>query len=114
MHLLIAIINDPDKIADILDEFLDIGVKGATVMDSVGMGHLLADHVPFFSRFAEFGADVAHNKTIFVVVRSSDRLKKVVDVIEQIVGDLDSPDTGLVFTLPIDFCKGLSKLERDE
>ncbi|SDK12667.1 hypothetical protein [Natronincola ferrireducens] len=114
MRLLIAIINNPDHITDILDELYKVDVKGATVMDSMGMAHIMAHHVPFFSRFAEFGQEPAYNKTIFAVIHSQECLKKAIDAIERIVGDLNKPDTGIVMTLPIDFCKGLVKIEGDE
>jgi len=114
MRLLVAIISKPGQVPDILDEFLEIGVH-ATVIDSTGMVRLLAPHVPFFSRFAEFGRDVAHNKTIFTVIPTDELVNKAVDSIERIVGNLDEPDTGLVFTLPVDFCKGISEFaENDE
>lgn len=114
MHLLIAIINNPDNVIDILDEFFKVDIKGSTVMDSQGMAHMIADHVPFFSRFAEFGQDPAKNKTIFVVIHSKECLEKAIGAIEKIVGDLNKPDTGIVMTLPIDFIKGLVKTEGDE
>ncbi|ABR50844.1 conserved hypothetical protein [Alkaliphilus metalliredigens QYMF] len=114
MHLLIAIINNPDYVIDILDEFYKVDVRGATVMDSKGMAHIIADHIPFFARFAEFGKDPSFNKTIFVVIDSDESRKKAIDAIERIVGDLNKPDTGIVMTIPIDFCKGLVKTEGDE
>lgn len=114
MKLLIAIINDPDLITDILDEFYQRDIRGATVMDSVGMAHIMAHHVPFFSRFAEFGEDPQRNKTIYAVVESDEIRQKAVDAIEEITGDLDESNTGIVITLPIDYCKGLAKLKGDE
>ncbi|MBV1756611.1 MAG: hypothetical protein KMY55_02085 [Dethiosulfatibacter sp.] len=114
MHLLIAIINNPEHVTDILDEFYKADVKGATVMDSMGMAHIMASYVPFFARFAEFGDNPTQNKTIFAIIHSKENLKSAIDAIEHVVGDLDSPDTGIVMTLPIDFCKGLSKTKGDE
>ncbi len=110
MRLLIAIISDPAKVFYILDEFYQEGIKGSTVIDSMGMAHIMAHHVPFFSRFADVGEDKAQNKTIFVVVQSDEDLIKVVAAIERIVGDLEEPDTGVVMTVPIDYCKGVKKL----
>lgn len=114
MHLLIAVINDPDKVVDILDEFYKVDVKGATVIESKGMAHIIADHIPFFSRFAEFGNDPSINKTIFLAIESNHCLNIAIDAIEKVVGDLNKPDTGIVMTIPIDFCKGLVKKEGDE
>ena len=114
MQLLIAVINNPDQVMDILDEFYREEVKGATVMDSVGMAHLMAHHVPFFSRFAAFGEDPTQNKTIFVVVETENDLKRAVHAIERITGDLEKPDTGVVITLPIAYSKGWKKRKGDE
>ena len=114
MKLLIAIINDPDYVTDILDEFYQKDIRGATVMDSMGMAHIMAHQVPFFSRFAEFGEDPQRNKTIFTVVRTDEERERIVEAIESIIGDLNKSDTGIVMTLPLDFCKGLGKMKGDE
>lgn len=111
MRLLVAIINDEDKVLDILDRFLSIGVQGATVIESRGMAHLMADHVPFFARFAEMGVRES-NRTILVLLKEESILQKVLSAIELVVGDLENPDTGVVFTVPIDFCKGIEKRGR--
>ncbi|WP_353893227.1 hypothetical protein PRVXH_002643 [Proteinivorax hydrogeniformans] len=115
MRLLIAIINDPDKVVDILDEFYDENIKGGTVIESAGMAHIIADHVPFFSRFAELdqGKDPTCNKTIFVVVENDEAREKAIKAIESVIGDLNEPDTGIALTVPLDFCKGIVKTEGD-
>jgi len=114
MKLMITIINNPDYIMDIMDEFYKIDIKGSTVMDSVGMAHMMAYHVPFFARFAEMGDDPGRNKTIFTVVQTDECLEKAIHAIEKVVGDLDHPDTGVVMTLPIDYCKGMGSPEGNE
>ncbi|NBG87241.1 hypothetical protein [Isachenkonia alkalipeptolytica] len=114
MKLLIAIINDPDYVTDILDEFYQRGIRGATVMDTTGMAHIMAHQVPFFSRFAEFGEAPGKNKTIFAVVKTDEERNTVVEAIETIIGDLGESDTGIAITLPIDYCKGLGKIKGDE
>lgn len=114
MQLFIAIINDPDDVTEILDEFLEIGIKGATVIDSEGMGHLLAGRIPLFSRFAEMEQDHRHNKTIFAILHSDEYLQKAVKAVENVTGDLENPDSGVVFSLPINFCKGITKSDEKE
>ncbi|SDC37588.1 hypothetical protein SAMN05421734_10777 [Pelagirhabdus alkalitolerans] len=109
MKLLIAIINDPDLTADVLDEFYQNDIKGATVLESKGMAHIMAHYTPFFARFAEFGDKNDRNSTIFVVVNEDEERDLVVNCIESIVGDLSKSETGIVMTLPIDYCKGLIK-----
>lgn len=110
MRLLIAIINNPANVFYILDEFYQEGIKGSTVLDSMGMAHIMAHHVPFFSKFAEEGHEPGQNKTILVLIQSDDELKKVIGAIEGVVGDLEKPDTGVVLTVPVDYCKGAGKI----
>ncbi|NIT87525.1 MAG: hypothetical protein GWN82_11915, partial [Gemmatimonadetes bacterium] len=43
MRLLVAVINDPEKLDEILSGFLEMGITGATVLSSEGMGRVLSD-----------------------------------------------------------------------
>ena len=31
------------------------------------------------------------------------------ECIEKVIGNLDKPDTGIIFTMPVDFVKGLNR-----
>ena len=108
MRLLVCVINEPRKIDDILQAFLEIGVTGATVIDTYGMGSLLVEDIPIFAGFRGLlSASGKYNKTIFSVIRDDATLERAVAAVEEICGDLDSPATGIMFTLPVDFVKGL-------
>ena len=49
MQLLIAVINDEERLDDILSGFLELGITGATIIDSEGMGHVLSHDIPIFA-----------------------------------------------------------------
>ena len=49
MQLLVAVINSPEKLDDILSGFLELGITGATVIDSEGMGRVLSHDIPIFA-----------------------------------------------------------------
>ena len=49
MKLVITFLNHPEDLDDVLAGFLEIGVTGATVIDSVGMGQILSHDVPIFA-----------------------------------------------------------------
>ncbi len=112
MKLLVAVIEDSSKMEKILDYFYENNIGGATIIDSRGMGHLIADHYSIFARFSDLtgsdsdGTDV-HNNTIFTVIKNDETLQLAIELIEKVVGDLNQPDTGLVFTLPVLDAKGL-------
>ena len=107
MKLLILILNKVEKLEEVFEGFLEIGITGATVIDSVGMGHILSEEVPIFAglRFM-FAGSKPHNKTIISVIKD-EKEKLAIDVLQKILGNLNEPGTGIVFTIPIDRVEGL-------
>ncbi len=109
MKLMVFILNKEEHLEEVLEAFLELNIKGATILDSVGMGSILARDIPIFAGFQNLlqGSRTA-NKTILTVV--PERLvEPAVRAIEQIVGSLEDPGNGLVFVLEVDKIFGLSK-----
>lgn len=107
MKLLVLILNKVEKLEEVLEGFLEIGITGATIAETVGMGQILSEEVPIFAglRFMFAGAK-PHNKMIFSVIKE-DKEKPAIKLLKKILGDLDEPGTGIVFTIPIDRVDGL-------
>ena len=108
MQLLVYVLNQEEYLDEILSAFVEVGVKGATIIDSVGMGRILAHDIPIFAglRYLLEG-NRPYNKTIFAVIED-EKLDEVIAVVEDICGSLDKPGTGLLFTLPVSRVKGLA------
>jgi nitrogen regulatory protein PII len=108
MTLLVFICNQPDKLEEILEGFVEIGVTGATIIDSVGMGRFLSSDVPIFAGFRSMfhGATVV-NKTILSVISDRAKIDAAYRIIEDVMGTLDDPGRGIFFTIPLDNVKGL-------
>jgi len=110
MKLLIFVLNKEEFLEDVLEAFVEAGITGATILDSAGMGRFLTYEVPLFADFRDFmKGNKPYNKTIFSVVDKEEKIKKVEGLIEKICGDLSEPGTGIFFTLPLDYVKGLIK-----
>lgn len=107
MKLLVLILNKVEKLEEVFEGFLEIGITGATVVDSVGMGHILSEEVPIFAglRFL-FAGSKPHNKTILSAI-TDEKEKPAIEVLQKILGDLNQPGTGIVFTIPIDRIEGM-------
>jgi nitrogen regulatory protein P-II 1 len=107
MKLLIVFLNKVEKLEEVLEGFVEIGITGATVIDSVGMGHILSEEVPIFAglRFMFAGAK-PHNKTIFSVIKD-DKEEEAIRLLRKILGDLKKPGTGIVITLALERVEGL-------
>ena len=107
MKLLVLILNKVEKLEEVLEGFLEVGVTGATIIDSIGMGHVISEEVPIFAglRFMFAGAK-PHNKMIFSVI-TDNKEDPVINVLKKILGDLGQTGTGIVFTMPLDRVEGL-------
>lgn len=108
MKLLVLFLNKIEKLEEVLEGFVEIGITGATVIDSVGMGHILSEEVPIFAglRFMFAGAKT-HNKAIFSVIKD-EKEEEAIRLLHKILGDLKKPGTGIAFTLTLDRVEGLT------
>ncbi len=110
MQVAFIVLNKTGKLDELLQEFMRIGIKGATIIDSTGMGGLLAsshkEDIPFFTSIRMMMGDSKPiNKTIFSVVED-DQIPKLAEAFEKIVGKISEPNTGIIFTAPVSFVKG--------
>jgi nitrogen regulatory protein P-II 1 len=109
MQLLIFILNKEEFLEEVLEAFVELGISGATIIDSIGMGRILAHDIPIFAGFRNLMQESrAGNKTIFTVV-DENNIDRIVKAIEQIIGPMDSPGTGILMTLPVDRMYGITK-----
>jgi len=114
MELVVIVLNKTDLMNEILSKFMKHKIKGATVLDSSGMGHLIANQFPMFSMFAELGEErEANSKTIFTVVKSEAERKEVLEAAESVCGDLTKPDNAIFFSVPVNFAKGIDHSTED-
>ena len=108
MQLLVAVINHEECVDDILAGFVEIGITGATVIESKGMGRVLSHDVPIFAGVRSLDErSRANNRTIFCVAEEP-KLTAAIGVIQEICGSLDKPGRGIVFTVPIARVVGLA------
>ena len=109
MELLIAVIDDPERTEEILAGFLEIGVTGATILSSEGMGRLLSQELPMFAGLQTLiGRSRPQNQTLFSVIDDPATVERAIAVIEDICGRFTSPATGIVFTVPVSRVVGLA------
>ena len=107
-RLLVAVINDPEKLDEILSGFLELGVTGATVVPSEGMGRLLSSDIPIFAGLHAFlSGSRPQNRMIFSVVPES-LVDAALSLLQDVCGNLASPATGIAFVLPVERVVGLA------
>ena len=90
--------------------FIELGVRGATVVDSVGMGHILSQDVPIFAGLQLLLPNSKPgNKTILTLVQEG-QVDTLIKEIERISGsDINDPGTGIIFVLSVEQVYGLAQ-----
>ncbi|MCK4755062.1 MAG: hypothetical protein KAS58_07500 [Calditrichia bacterium] len=108
MHLLILVLNKEEHLEEVLEVFLELDIHGATIIDSIGMGRILAHDIPIFAGFRNLMQESRPgNKTIFTVVDEK-KIPRIVQGVEQICGSLDKPGAGILVTIPVGIAKGIT------
>jgi len=102
VKLVLIILNRVEYLEDLLTAFLEIGVSGATVFNSVGMGQIISKNIPIFAGLSDtFPGSSPSNRTILTVVRER-QVERIARMVEEVCGSLDEPGSGLMFSLDID------------
>ncbi|MBP1924817.1 nitrogen regulatory protein PII [Sedimentibacter acidaminivorans] len=114
MRLLFYVLIKTEKLDDILSEFARKNISGATVLESMGMARLLShkhgeEDIPFLGSLRKFLNPEREKGNLIFAVIEDDQLDEAVNIIESVVGDLSTKDNGVVFSLPIDYSKGINK-----
>ena len=73
MNVLVIVLNKTEYLNEILDAFVEIGLTGATIIDSQGMGSAMTEventDEPFYGVLKTmFDDSRPYNKTIFTVI----------------------------------------------
>ncbi|MFU2157716.1 MULTISPECIES: hypothetical protein [Caldisericum] len=118
-YLLVIVLNKTEKINKILERFIEVDVRGATIIDSIGMGRTLEPEVSTFSTLLEIfnvgSGRYPENKTIFTVIKEEKTLREAQRVVKEELNDFKEPGTGIMFVIPvIDFVGLAPSLEEEK
>lgn len=103
--LLMVILYEKRFLDDILELFLERGIRGVNVLESTGIKDQLST-IPLFSDFLNFlGERSDVSKTIMTVVPEKD-VSEIAQGIEEIMGDLDKHSGAMVMALDLFYMKG--------
>ena len=115
MYLLVSILEETEKLTDIMEGFARIGIKGSTVLDSIGMGRVLMKaraNLPVMKQINKVITDLqSSNKTIITVIQNKDILDQAIRIVKSLCGDLCQPGKGILFALPLEVVEGLPEAD---
>ncbi|MDN6196459.1 MAG: hypothetical protein L0L39_02190 [Atopostipes suicloacalis] len=115
MNVLFIVLNEADHLEDLLEKFIEIGIKGATILDSQGMGfamnHSGHGNEPFFGKIRSMiDNSRPYNKTVFTVIDDEETLEKAISVTKEVFGDVYEPGLGMMFTMPVNNVYGMKNI----
>ena len=110
MKLLVFVLNKHEKLDELMTEFVHVGINGATILESRGMAKVLREHdeedIPFLGSLRGLlNPQRAKSDTILTVLRD-DQMQIAVETIERVAGCLDTENSGILFSIPLDYVKG--------
>jgi hypothetical protein len=117
--LVVAIVLDIDICHEVIRVWEQAGVSGATILDSMGMRHMLAraqrDDLPLMPSLRSLLESEEYNhRTVFSVVPDDLDVDALVRKTEAVVGNFDEEDSGFLFVVPVLTARGLGRPTRPE
>jgi nitrogen regulatory protein P-II 1 len=114
LKLVVFVLNREELLEQVLEAFAEAGVPGATVLDSAGMGRMLTSEVPLFADLQDSMKGIRRaNRVIFSLVGGEPTVRLLEKLLEKACGDLSVPGNGLLFTVPVDYARGLRPEEAE-
>lgn len=107
-RLMVIILDQPQLIDDILTGFLDLGVPGATIIESRGMGEIIRRDMPIFAGLAALFPENTGSRVLLSVLPKS-LIDPVLKLVEEVVGDMEGRQSAVCFTLPVEDFRGIRK-----
>ncbi len=115
MYLVVCVLSAIEKCPDVLDAWEAAGVAGITILESTGLGQIrrergVRDDLPLMPSLIQLfrGQEVRH-RTFFSLVHDEAMVDRLIEATQAIVGDLNQPDNGIIFVLPVSRAEGLRR-----
>jgi len=113
MYMIMLVLDDPARLDKILEAWAQIGVTGATIIESTGMHRRTRKHIPMRYSFEDTSLQEKGNYTLFVIVANEELVNQSLAAVESIVGNLDDPNTGVFSAWPLAVVKGVPQKENE-
>lgn len=102
MYLLVAVIENEDLLDEIITGWLDMGISGATVIETTGAIQLISQHIPIFAGLRSLTSGGSrHSKAVFSVIENRELLDTAVNFLEDVCKKKRGPRQGIYFITPV-------------
>lgn len=112
MQLLILILKKVNLMDEIIKQLAESGIKGGTILEGYGMAKALVnmEDLPIFGmlRYLLEDEDKFACKVMMFVLKD-EQIKTTRETIKKVIGDLNIPNTGIMFSIPVTYVEGLGE-----
>jgi len=111
MHLVMFILDNPELLDRVLDAWDAIGVSGVTIIESTGINRRKAARMvgaPFMAGINRLLTSSQENHfTLFTIVKGEPMVRECIRTVEEVVGNLNEPNTGALASWPLSLVAGV-------
>jgi len=110
MEAVFFVLDDPEKLDDVIEALNKVGISGLTIIESTGIIRHLANRPNLPMRFSFPSAALnieSGNYTLFSIVPNPEKVEIFLNAVESVVGSLDDANTGIIASWHLDFVKGV-------
>lgn len=111
MKLVVYIMHDKFLLDKFLLKLKQANIKGATILNGTGMARRLIenDDMEFIGSLKLLFDNPRIESRVILMALADEQVQLAIDCVHEIAGDMTKPNTGIVFTVPIDYIDGLKK-----
>lgn len=106
MYMTLFVLDDPDRLNDVLEAWEKAGICGATIIETTGMHRLRRQFIPMRYISALISQEENH-LTLLAIVENEAKAQACLQATENVIGNLDNPNTGIFAAWPLSIVKGL-------
>jgi len=110
MQLVVLVVDCVEMCPALLEAWEKAGAGGITIVESVGLGRLQAmrDDLPLMPSLRDLlSTREEYHRTLFSVVPDEHTVDRVIAATERVLGDLNRPNSGFLFVVPVSRAVGL-------
>lgn len=108
MFMVMFVLDDPERLNEVLEVWEKAGIKGVTILESTGLHRIRRQFIPMRYVSAFVDREESH-LTLITIVDTEQKIQNCLKATEEVIGDLDQPHTGMFAAWPLQFVKGTSK-----
>ena len=113
MKVLTLILKHVEYTDEIVQKLAESGVRGGTIVDGTGMASSLRHHMDELPIFGMLRHIIENDEKdpvkVMIFVLEDHQVEQTKDIIKKITGELNKPNTGIMFAIPITDVEGLGE-----